>query len=228
MLTTVRPELSNIRSTSHDNLEFLSQVAKEFPLRSSTKANSVYWYPEPTKFESGDATSATNNVSACKDRLSPVLSTSSRLTNDEAKLPTPTHSNTNTNSLRFLDNGTKPLVETAKSDVTKSSSPVRSLASGEDESGFSSWTSYQEVGLPILPTSDSKNALSREDILKSMLHETNGYEAFTGSTRGWAGDLGQFKTWHKFAEVTHKRSSSVPVQTVHNSTVNEKMKVLWV
>lgn len=230
LLTTSRPQILHTQFTSRDDLDFLSQLTKEFPLQDNAQTNYMYWHPEPTDFQSDDTPSVTRKVGACKgnDRLSPALSTSLRLTNDEAKLPTSTPTHANPSSLSFTDNGTKSLVETPKSDVTKSSSPVRSLASGEDESGFSSWTSYQEVGLPILPTSDTKNALSREDILKSMLHETNGLEAFTGSTRGRDGDLGQFKTWHKFTDFTHGRSSSVPAQTQHKGIENEIMKVLWV
>ncbi|XP_030754087.1 uncharacterized protein LOC115880900 isoform X2 [Sitophilus oryzae] len=140
-------------------------------------------------------------------------------------------------------------------DKSSSSPPAGSISSMEDESGFSSMTSFQDVGLPLVNSTAIDEVSPRSIFLKSILHESD--ESSVHSERTLLAspspdvDLQKRSEYINAKEVTnhdvklwqkpsqdpirknasanslpsHKRWHSNPVQTEPSE---HSLKVLWV
>ncbi|XP_017786362.1 PREDICTED: uncharacterized protein LOC108569351, partial [Nicrophorus vespilloides] len=189
LLNTQEPDLTNLKSNQSKDLEFLAQLAKEFPaepsVRKQISLNPKLLTPEkeskptPSKITTSDIFRETLSRST-------VLSSKSSIANDADFSSTLTDGH----SLSFKTN----------------SSPVSSIGSAEDESGFSSLNSFQEVGLPM--TNDPK---------KHRLYET---ETSTENDN--------FRLWKTTTTMT--TTDQLSLSTRGETTKSEKilMNVLWV
>ncbi|XP_057664906.1 uncharacterized protein LOC130899138 [Diorhabda carinulata] len=109
-----------------------------------------------------------------------------------------------------------------------------SISSVEDESGFSSMNSFQEVGLPVLSSTASDEVSTKNALLRSMLRtssptfSTNPQESVitetvVNSDKQQPATSNDIKLWRKPAQ--HKRWNSSPAKETEN---NRNFKVLWV
>lgn len=128
---------------------------------------------------------------------------------------------------------------------TSNSPPIGSVSSAEDESGFSSMNSFQDVGLPTVNSTVCEEVSAKEALLRSMLHSTpinNGdlsespmraadaANLYRPQENGEKSDkysnLDEIKLWHKVGNhIFHQRRNSSPAAATKEKT---SMKVLWV
>ncbi|XP_022912076.1 uncharacterized protein [Onthophagus taurus] len=223
LLNTREPNLAHVNNEPEDDISFLSQLAKEFPADRK----------QPTAI----SLSPKLLVPEKENRFSRKLS----LRSNDSPFGARRRCDTSINKKEISqDNFIVPIEkcnkEKYKYEPEKSSSPpVSSISSAEDESGFSSMNSFQEVGLPIISSTITEETLTKEALLRSMLHNENTYYSLQDYHVNERSNLSEMKyqkpkpiddrkIWSKPA--THQRSNSVPVEPIANENIN--MKVLWV
>lgn len=121
-----------------------------------------------------------------------------------------------------------------KVDSEKSNSPpMDNISSAEDESGFSSMNSFQDVGLPTVNSTVCEEVSAKEALLRSMLHSTpihgdsNLYRPQeNGEKCEKYSNIDEIKLWQKpVNHIFHQRRNSSPAAATKEKT---SMKVLWV
>lgn len=133
-----------------------------------------------------------------------------------------------------------------KVDLEKSNSPpMDNVSSAEDESGFSSMNSFQDVGLPTVNSTVCEEVSAKEALLRSMLHSTPIHGDLSGSLLSTTtnnsnlyrpqengekcekySNLDEIKLWQKPGNhIFHQRRNSSPAAAAKEKT---SMKVLWV
>ncbi|CAH1366742.1 unnamed protein product [Tenebrio molitor] len=232
LLSTQEPKLTSANDTP-DDLEFLAQLAREFPPASDIKPQRTTSFSLSPKLLTPEKD--TRIATAFNRQLSLQLNETRKTTYKYShSRSTPRETLVET---EFMSSTVNDLVKNHhislisdkpkfKHDSEKSNSPpAGSISSVEDESGFSSMNSFQDVGLPIVGDEvTAKNAL-----LRSMLH--NNVEHLNGFMRTVeASDKNDnieddVKLWQKPDHVSHKRWSSTPVNC---SSTKQSMNVLWV
>lgn len=207
LINTEEPDITNqvneTQSNGEEDVEFMAQLAKEFP---RIKENS---------------NRASLSYSICPKLIKPEECKISMA----IKRNIPLHNNDDLDDTISLDNCImsstirEKLVEnTIKEkirDKIKSSPPSSNAGSTEDESGFSSMNSYQEIGIPLNGIDDVKC----KDLLIKKIHKKNDKDDYVQS-------IDEIKLWQKPDYPFHRRWSSTPVdvQTDQRQTI----KVLWV
>ncbi|CAG9763238.1 unnamed protein product [Ceutorhynchus assimilis] len=207
LLNTQEPNLTCPEAS--DDVEFLAQLAKEFP--SSQKPQRTTSFSVSPKLISPEHDSVKISK-AFNRKLSLQLSEIKRRNAAESECFS-----------------LQPQVEKA------STSPATaSISSMEDESGFSSLNSFQEIGLPLVNSTAIEDVSARSVLLKSMLHNdsselqestlTSKYmKKYSDKTE----DSSDVKLWQKpelNVEVGHKRWNSTP----ERKRDSQSLKVLWV
>lgn len=174
-------------------MEFLAQLAREFPA-------------PPPEVKPQRTTSFSMNpklLTPDKDpRISTAFNRKLSLQLNETRRITYKYREKRVNS-SFLSptfNGVQEKSKFKNEPEKSDSPPAGSVSSVEDESGFSSMNSFQEVGLPEVP---AKNLL-----LKSVIE---------------ANVADDVKLWQKPNNINHQRWSSTPC-----SAAKQTAKVLWV
>ncbi|XP_065160025.1 uncharacterized protein [Atheta coriaria] len=116
------------------------------------------------------------------------------------------------------------------------SPPVSSVGSAEDESGFSSMNSFQEVGIPHVDHTLEARSTPKphsnlyEDFRNFALDKRSPYNDTTTNTshdNTFAQFADDIKLWET-PTVLHKRWSSSPVDSGNCLVLTEKAPVLWV
>ncbi|XP_044255442.1 uncharacterized protein LOC123005659 [Tribolium madens] len=204
LLNTQEPKLA---TDPPDDLEFLAQLAKEFPQTPDTKPQRTTSFSLSPKLlvperETRIATAFNRKLSL---QLNETRRTSFKYSPRNSVIETPLLSST-LNEHIILNN------DKLKSEKSNSP-PAGSISSVEDESGFSSMNSFQDVGLPVV----GDEVTAKNVLLRSMLH--NNVE--TSDKNGNIED--DVKLWQKPENVSHKRWSSTPVNNTKQS-----LNVLWV
>ncbi|XP_018324726.1 uncharacterized protein LOC108736696 isoform X2 [Agrilus planipennis] len=100
--------------------------------------------------------------------------------------------------------------------------PMSSVSSAEDESGFSSMNSFQELGIPVVSYEEVGNK-SKEALLRSMLHDNNTRQN-SNQKKPSQEDRKLWQTPDN--SCMHKRWNSSPVEG--KVEMNKPLKVLWV
>ncbi|XP_060520093.1 uncharacterized protein LOC132698179 [Cylas formicarius] len=194
VLSTREPNL--VQADEPCDVEFLAQLAKEFPQTPEhrpQRATSFYVSPKLIlpDHEPKISTAFNRKLSL---QLTDVRRTSGK---SRVSLAADTYSD-------FVAGTTKVDFE-GHQDKGKGSPPAGSVSSAEDESGFSSLNSYQEVGLP-----GAEEVSARSVLLRSMLH---------------SGEQQPRDVWQKpVSNGQHKRWHSSPAEHLDKQSV----KVLWV
>lgn len=111
--------------------------------------------------------------------------------------------------------------ESCKPPEKSNSPPMGSVSSAEDESGFSSMNSFQDVGLPLVNSTVCEEVSTKEALLRSMLNGSNSLN--TDKSK----NINDMKLWQKPNEsfIYHRRRNSSPADTSKEKT---SLKVLWV
>lgn len=237
ILNTREPDLAHMNKINEpeDDLNFISQLAKEFPQENKSKATSISLSPKLLVPE---------KEIPILPRVSRKLSLHSNGSSTQSTIGDQSNRN-NFGNIESLSNNKQYSLgvdtrrqSTYKSDSEKSISPtISSIGSTEDESGFSSMTSFQEVGLPISTSLLSEETLTKDALLRSMLHDDSSEDFYSLQDYKFSDNyildnskynttVDSQKLWTKIANVSHKRSSSTPVDNAAKEKIS--MKVLWV
>lgn len=219
LLNTEEPDLTQFNETQEDDVEFMAQLAKEFPRMRSSSTGSFSISPKLLKPDK-----------ECK--ISVAIKRNLSLQHTEIK-----HDQSLDGTILFDNNCVLSSTIDEKLDETlcknkndKSNSPPSSnVGSTEDESGFSSMNSYQEIGLPLNGFDDVKY----KDILirNAELNNHKNYkksDCLNNNNNNKDDDIhsvDEIKLWQKPEFITHRRWSSTPVEA---SSEHPPIKVLWV
>lgn len=242
MLNTREPNLANVNPESTDELEFMAQLAKEFPLIEPRPQRTTSFSLSPKLLTPELRTSVVFNR-----KLSlPLNGTEQRRSLLKESFKMSKSPESNRNSIAESDlvlnendfnkecrssvqsdksvNGGKYKCGKHRQEPEKSSSPpMGSISSAEDESGFSSMNSFQEVGLPLV-NSTCEEVTSKEALLRSMLNGNTDANYTTNNDK--CHSIDDVKLWQKpDSYIYHKRRNSSPADTSKEKT---SLKVLWV
>lgn len=268
LLRTREPDLAHVNAESSDDVDFLVQLAKEFPPLESRpqRTTSFSLSPKLLTPERDLRTSATFNrklslplnciesrrnsmkepVKKCSDLTRGSIAESDTvvtIATDEGSF-NKEHRNSNGSDKSTNENNNKYKCRRHKVESEKSNSPpIGSVSSAEDESGFSSMNSFQDIGLPTVNSTVCEEISSKEAMLRSMLHSTPISGDLSGGLSNGTADIvnnlyrpkekyekcnniDEIKLWHKPAShVFHQRRNSSPAGPAKEKTA---MKVLWV
>ncbi|XP_031349204.1 uncharacterized protein LOC116175208 isoform X2 [Photinus pyralis] len=188
LLNTTAPDLAQLNHDASEDLKFLEQLAKEFP---RTQENGTH--------RPASRCSSSLQICAPPDRDIRISTAFNR------KLSLH-HSKRNSFHLEMLPSSTlnedaQTDIKNRKFNIEKSSPALSSVSSAEDESGFSSMNSFQELGIPL--TNSTVVEEPKEPCTKT-----------------------DFQLWqtpeNKRTPTNHKRWNSTPTDT------DKPLKVLWV
>ncbi|KAF5278316.1 hypothetical protein FQR65_LT03585 [Abscondita terminalis] len=215
LLNTRAPDLAQVSNDASEDIQFLEQLAKEFPRvqESTHRAGS-----RCSSLQLG-ASDKDLRISTAFNRKLVLQQNGPKRNSFHMEMLSSLHlsddlTNTNGNYLNkslTLD-GNKN--RRFKLELEKSSPPMSSVSSAEDESGFSSMNSFQEIGIPLI-----NSTLVEEELTKDK-------SPCTKTTKSKTKDLKLWQTPSNGKSPTnHKRWNSTPVE---NSLTEKPLKVLWV
>lgn len=203
LLNTREPDLAHVTENETKDTEFLTQIAKEFPSRHPQRTTSFNYCPQLTNLSERDVRIST----ALNRKLSLQRTPSLRY---ESKK----YDNNNDN----YEIEKRASITSIKRHLDEKNT-TGSVSSAEDESGFSSMNSFQEVGLPIM------NSTVNEDTLGDLSIESSDSN-ITQINMESNKNLDKSKLiWNRndfSLPINHRRWSSTPVD------VQTDLKVLWV
>lgn len=220
LLNTREPDLAHILPaiSNPKDQEFLSQLAKEFPSRPQPPQRATSFSINPQLLNPSDREIRIST--AFNRKLSLQRTPSSEARRNIIDLIDMTDDNNKRNSLcNSINKG---------AEKPPSSPKTGSVSSAEDESGFSSMNSFQEVGLPVL--NSTANEQSNND---SFLSVKNGDLSVNSSDSNITQieerhDSPSKLLWNRsnlgLPVSQHRRWSSTPVEMAQN----DGLKVLWV
>lgn len=211
LLNTREPDLAHI--SDNKDQDFLSQLAKEFPS------------PSPSPSRPQRATSFSINPQLINPPPDHRISTA--LNRKLSLQRTPSCRKTNDDD--FPDANKRNSIASIKSssnknmEISAEKTTTGSVSSAEDESGFSSMNSFQEVGLPIVSSQLDDDGDLRDISVNSSdsnITQINVHE----SPRSLEKSKLIWKRSELVLPLNHRRWSSTPVDVVQN----DPLKVLWV
>lgn len=216
LLNTREPDLAHISAEKGEDDDFIEQLAKEFPPLevSHQKATSLFLSPKLLTPEK-DIKQAFNRKFSLPLNCSELRRSS--LLRETLKLPK--SSDSIRDSITESDNGILPPMYGEVCRTEKyTSPPIGSISSAEDESGFSSMNSFQEIGLPIVNTEEV--TVKATPVLHAVT--SNSEQIRIPSTNLKISD--DIKLWQK-PLTYHQRRNSSPLEAPKQKST---LKVLWV
>ncbi|XP_018567690.1 uncharacterized protein LOC108908223 [Anoplophora glabripennis] len=245
LLNTREPDLAQVSNQPENDIEFLAQLAKEFPTPDHKPQRTTSFSLSPklilpeTEVKISTAfnrklslqLSEVKRNSVSKQMFKNVDSARGSVAESDTEFPN--------------DNG---VFNNTKNKSEKSTSPATgSISSVEDESGFSSMNSFQEVGLPTINSTMTDEVCTKNALLRSMLHNNTDYSSLNLSLEQYSSDntvlsnntcnkqveqkktvISDYKLWQKpsssLASPQHKRWNSTPSEEIGS----QSLKVLWV
>lgn len=213
LLNTQEPKLA---TDTPDDLEFLTQLAREFPQTPDPKPQRTPSFSLSPKLLTPEkdtriATAFNRKLSLQLNETRKTYKYSPRNSLIDAPLMSST----------INDLKDDIILNSDKLKEKSNSPPAGSISSVEDESGFSSMNSFQEVGLPVV----GDEVTAKNVLLKSMLHNVDEFERNVENSDKNGNIEDNVKLWQKPDNVSHKRWSSTPVNC---SSTNQSINVLWV
>ncbi|KAJ8947371.1 hypothetical protein NQ314_008620, partial [Rhamnusium bicolor] len=242
LLNTREPDLAQIHNQPENDIEFLAQIAREFPTPEPKPQRATSFSLSPKLIQPETVSKIST---AFNRKLSLQLSEVRRSSVSKQIIK-------NVDSARgsVAESDTEFFIEgNQKSKSDKSNSPAAgSISSVEDESGFSSMNSFQEVGLPFVNSTMTDEVSTKSALLRSMLHNNSDYSSpnislehnsliddtlpsngvYDKRETVQKSTVDEYKLWQKpsptLVTPQHKRWSSSPSEDVRN----QSLKVLWV
>lgn len=215
LLNTREPDLAHVNSDTGEDIDFMAQLAKEFPAPEAPQHRATSFSLSP-KLLTPERDMRHSSVFNRKFSL-PLNCTELRrnsLMKETLKLAR--GSDSARDSVVESENGVlSPLYCEAGKLEKYNNGPTGSLSSAEDESGFSSMNSFQEVGLPLVNCEETS---IRETPVKSA---ATYYEQHNASLKNNSDDV---KLWQK-PLIYHQRRNSSPMEAPKQKST---LKVLWV
>ncbi|KAJ8968393.1 hypothetical protein NQ317_012230 [Molorchus minor] len=247
LLNTREPDLAQVEPEPENDIEFLAQLAKEFPTPEPKPQRTTSFSLSPKLIL---PESEIKISTAFNRKLSLQLSEVRRnsVVKQPFKSPDSARGSVAESDMEFLNDAGVFVNQKSKSE--KSNSPATgSISSVEDESGFSSMNSFQEVGLPLNNSTISDEVSAKTALLRSMLHNSGDYNSLnispernpppTENTIVPNNSCGRhnldsknnpedIKLWQRppttLPPPQHKRWNSSPSEDIRNPS----LKVLWV
>lgn len=251
LLSTQEPDLVQTNSEPENDTEFIAQLAKEFPQTptSENRPQRTTSFSLSPKLIMPDTDLKIST--AFNRKLSLQLSEVRRNSklNHRHVVDSARGSVAESDNEFLLLADSSPLITTTTpqknsankyKESEKSNSPATgSISSVEDESGFSSMNSFQDVGLPVVNSTMIEDVSAKNALLRSMLQNNNAISPQTNTTvlentiiptdnkLEEKKKIDDIKLWQKpNTVVEHKRWHSQPVD--EKASVNQAVKVLWV
>lgn len=189
--------------------EFLSQIAKEFPPKHHPQRTTSFNYcPQLTNLSERDV-----RISTALNRKLSLQRTPSLRYESKKQFEN--------NDIMNIEDKRASITSIKRLNLLDEKNTTGSVSSAEDESGFSSMNSFQEVGLPIM------NSTVNEDNLGDLSIESSDSNITQINMDTNKSSLEKSKLiWNRndFAlPINHRRWSSTPVDVQ-----TESLKVLWV
>ncbi|KAG5887457.1 hypothetical protein JTB14_017313 [Gonioctena quinquepunctata] len=213
LLNTREPDLIQNEQPEND-IDFLSQLAKEFTTSESIPQRATSFSSSPKLIMPENEM---NPSTAFNRKFSLQLSDMRKNKKIYKNRYSVRNSVAESNSEFVSDQG---IFYNQKNKSELSNSPTNgSISSIEDESGFSSMNSFQDVGLPLVNSTITEAVSTKNALLRSMLHNTDvtSEKINMESSRIW--------------EKPPSSSSSTPLDrsfpTTNEKLENQVMKVLW-
>ncbi|XP_074028262.1 uncharacterized protein [Leptinotarsa decemlineata] len=240
LLNTKEPDLAQNDHPEND-IEFLAQLAREFPPPEHKPQRTTSFSLSPKLIQPETEMKIST---AFNRKLSLQLCDSRRNTRIFRNVDSARGSVAESDTELVNDNG---MFFNPKSKSEKSNSPANgSISSVEDESGFSSMNSFQEVGLPLINSTMTEEVSTKSALLRSMLHNNSDYSSLSITLNRDSmmetispsescdrqeekRTVDNVKLWQKPSSLPpstpqHKRWFSSPVE----EPASQSMKVLWV
>ncbi|XP_050312212.1 uncharacterized protein LOC126747536 [Anthonomus grandis grandis] len=190
LLSTQEPKLSSSDSIPDvpSDVEFLQQLAKEFPCESAKPQRSSSFNLSPKLILPESEISISM---ALNRKLSLQLNEYRRNSESSKNFKNSAGSDIDENDCYFLgprvdklernsqtsdsirssgNEFTENKFKCVKEQLNPGSLATASISSTEDESGFSSMNSFQDIGLPLINSTGLEDVSARSVLLKSMLH----------------------------------------------------------
>lgn len=217
LLNTRTPDLAQINNDTSEDLKFLEQLAKEFPRvqesthRPDSRCSSLQFGASDKDLRISTAFNRklvlhqnTQKRNSLQIEMLSSLNLSDDLSVTDGNFLNKSHTLDTNKNRRF------------KLEMEKPSPPTSSVSSAEDESGFSSMNSFQEIGIPLINSTVIEEEVITEDKRSPS----------TKLSMTKAKDLKLWQTPNNVkSQINHKRWNSTPVE----NTLSEKpLKVLWV
>ncbi|KAK5643054.1 hypothetical protein RI129_009221 [Pyrocoelia pectoralis] len=202
LLNTTAPDLAQLNNDTSEDIKFLEQLAKEFPRvqengthRPASRCSSSLQICAPDK-EIRISTAFNRKLSLRQNLMSKRNSFHLEM------LPSSTLNDDSRNSQKSftIDNKNRKF-------KLESSPPMSSVSSAEDESGFSSMNSFQELGIPLINSTVAEEV--KEPCTNTSVSSKTDYELWQTPDS-------------KPIPTNHKRWNSTPTDT------DKPLKVLWV
>lgn len=216
LLNTREPDLAHVGSEKSEDVDFITQLAKEFPPLETPHQRTTSFSLSPKLL-----TPEKDLRPAFNRKLSLPLNGTELRRNSLVKetLKLAKHSDSARDSITESDNGRMShiYVDVCKAEK-HNSPPIGSISSAEDESGFSSMNSFQEVGLPAVNTEEMT---SRETPILQSLTSYSEQTRLSNANLKISDDI---KLWQK-PLVYHQRRNSSPMEAPKQKST---LKVLWV
>lgn len=216
LLNTEEPDITNqtneIQTNCENDVEFMVKLAKEFPrIKETSQRTSISYSMCPKLIKPEEC-----KISMAIKRNIPLQNNED--IDDNISLDNCLMSSTAINE-KLVENTFKDVKIREK--IIKSSPPSSNAGSTEDESGFSSMNSYQEIGIPLNGYDDSKH----KEISIKKIHRKN-VKNVDDVDDDDVQSIDDIKLWQKPNYPFHRRWSSTPVDVV--VPTDQTIKVLWV
>lgn len=216
MLNTREPDLAHVSLEKSEDVDFITQLAKEFPPQEAQQPNTTSFSLSPKLL-----TPEKDTRPAFNRKFSLPLNCTELRRNSLVKetLKLAKCSDSIRDSITESDNGGMSHIYGEVCKAQKyNSPPIGSISSAEDESGFSSMNSFQEVGLPVVNT---------EEVIATeipILHSLTSYSEQTKLPSANLKISDDIKLWQK-PLIYHQRRNSSPMEATKQKST---LKVLWV
>lgn len=215
LLDTREPDLAHVNSDKGEDTDFITQLAKEFPPAETShqRTTSISLSPKLLTPEKDLRQTFSRKLSLplnCSElRKSSLVRETLKFVNSS--------DSTREIITESVNSTLSPLYGEVYKTEKYNSHAIGSISSAEDESGFSSMNSFQEVGLPVVHS----DGLAVKDA--SILHGGTLYSEQTRPNTNLkvSDDL---RLWQK-PFIYHQRRNSSPMEA---SKQKSTLKVLWV
>lgn len=216
LLNTREPDLAHVNSEKGEDMDFITQLAKEFPPLETSHQRATSFSLSPKLL-----TPEKDLRQPFNRKLSLPLNCTELRKNSLMKetLKLAKSSDSTRGSVTGSDNDTlSPLYGDVCKTEKYNCPPIGSISSAEDESGFSSMNSFQEVGLPVV---NAEGASVKEMPMLQSVTSYSERNRILNTNLKLSDDV---KLWQK-PLIYHQRRNSSPIEAPKQKST---LKVLWV
>ncbi|CAH0547237.1 unnamed protein product [Brassicogethes aeneus] len=256
LLNTREPDLAQMNAEPEDDMDFLASLAKEFPPPLDNKPQRTtsfslspklllpeYEVKVSTALNRKLSLQLTERRSSITKPIRTIDSARGSFAENETAFTSSTIHDFNKDLQNISFSSQKSEKYRCKESEKSNSPPAGSISSVEDESGFSSMNSFQDVGVPLFNSTALDEVSTKNALLRSMLHNNSSLSSLEPSSLidctlvpndtiekskdNRNANIEDIKLWQtpKTSTPAHNRWHSNPVE---EGSRNSSLKVLWV